>query len=446
MPAETYEAISTVTLSNDVQFVTISNIPQNYTDLVIVIDGTSTASTYIRARFNEGLPVSYQDTLMNNSSPYNPSSFGGTGGFTGLAGNSTRSQIFFNFLNYSNGNIQKTYIAESRQGNSTSYWSSSAGVIATTSPSLPQQITSFGYHGDSGNVQAGTVISVYGLSASGLKATGGNVIGTDGTYWYHAFTASGTFTPKTSLTCDILVVAGGGSGGWPYAGGGGAGGLLLHSAQALTQDTAYTVTVGAGGTGGYNTGHGQQGGNSQFGSLTAAVGGGGGLGDGSNSSVKNGGSGGGGAPADRNSAGSGGGTATSGQGSAGGNGSGLGSTNTSGGGGGGAGGAGANGTTTSGGAGGAGVNTYSTWLATLMLGDSQGYVAGGGGGGTNGAQNQVGAGGAGGGGSGASNDGLRNSERGMKNTGGGSGGGGAGNASQSPQSGGSGLVIVRYVV
>jgi hypothetical protein len=60
---------------------------------------------------------------------------------------------------------------------------------------------------------------LYGVAKLGTTpaivpyATGGDTIMTDGTYWYHAFTSSGTFTPAKGLSCDVLVVAGGGGGG-----------------------------------------------------------------------------------------------------------------------------------------------------------------------------------------------------------------------------------------
>jgi len=145
MPTNTYQAISSFTLSNDVQFVTVTNIPQNYTDLVVVIDSISTGGTYIRAGFNNSELVSYTAAINNPSSPYTPGAFKGTGGFTGLAGGSNRNQVFFNFQNYSSNIQNKTYIAQSRQGVGGSYWANTSGVITTTAP-----MTSFSYWGDSG--------------------------------------------------------------------------------------------------------------------------------------------------------------------------------------------------------------------------------------------------------------------------------------------------------
>lgn len=453
MPESTYEAISTVTLTTDTQYVTVANIPQNYQDLVIVIDGTNTSSTYIRANFGgtsfgSGQKFSYNEIYNGISSPYTPGFFGGTGGFTGIAGMGTRSQIFLHVLNYSSSQSNISYFWETRQGRppASGYWGIAGGTWQNMvgGTSVAGGFSALTFWGDSGNIAAGTTISIYGLGANGLKALGGNIIQTDGNYWYHAFTSSGTFQPQTSLTCDVMVVAGGGSGGWPYSGGGGGGGLAYYASQALTAQS-YAVAIGAGAAGGYNSGNGQQGSNSQFGSLTAAVGGGGGVGDSTVTTARNGGSGGGGAAISRNAAGNAGGTGTAGQGFAGGTGSPTPYTNESGGGGGGSGAAGSNATTLDAGAGGAGTGAYTTWLLATGTGIN-GYIAGGGGGGTNGGSASTGAGGVGGGGRGASNDGYQQSEPGARNTGGGSGGGAAGGAQQSPKSGGSGLVIVRYAV
>ena len=55
---------------------------------------------------------------------------------------------------------------------------------------------------------------LYGISSntstqntSTPYATGGDVITTDGTYWYHAFKYSGTFKPLKGINADVLVVA-----------------------------------------------------------------------------------------------------------------------------------------------------------------------------------------------------------------------------------------------
>jgi len=439
--------------------VTFNSIPQTgYTDLVVKgsvrsgYSGSQRASVDISLIFNS-TSSGYSSRLLQGNAAVDPSGLSASNSGSSIvwggiaADGDDTANVFSNFEvyipNYTSSNYKSVSIDEVVENNaSNSTTSMSAGLWSNTAA-----ITSINFSVTS--ILQYSTFSLYGVSAVGTtptkapKALGGNIIETDGTYWYHAFLSSGTFTPAVGLSCDVLVVAGGGSGGWPYSGGGGAGGVAYTTGNGFASGTGYTVTIGAGAAGAYNTGNGVRGNSSQFGSLTAAVGGGGGIGDNTAnySAAVNGGSGGGGADYSRNTAGNAGGSATSGQGNAGGTGSPNGASQASGGGGGGAGTVGSNGTTTAGGAGGAGTNAYSSWLSTTGLGVS-GYIAGGGGGGTNGSN--AGAGGSGGGGRGARNDGTQESEAGTANTGGGSGGGGAGGAPASPKNGGSGLVIVRY--
>ena len=249
---------------------------------------------------------------------------------------------------------------------------------------------------------------------------------------------------------EMLIVAGGGSGS---GGGGGAGGLLYFgsnttpktpngSAPTLTKGTAYTVTVGAGGSGsntGPNGWGGEHGGNSLISgtglttSTYTAIGGGGGAAgakaNGTNfNSGANGGAGGSGGGGGNNAqvtnAANTGGAGTSGQGNAGGNGSAV--AGSPAGGGGGAGGAGGGASTKTGGV---GLQYDITGTAT--------YYAGGGGGGSH--SSGEGAGGNGGGGRGYTNGTYNAStDDGTANTGGG-GGGGSGALSN----GGSGIVIIK---
>ena len=110
-----------------------------------------------------------------------------------------------------------------------------------------------------------------------------------------SFTTVGTTSwtaPAGVYSIELLVVAGGGGG---RGGGGGGGGVIYRPAFPVVPGTAYTVTVGGGGTGGNSaSGGGTAGGNSVFGSLTAIGGGIGGTNDVSNLTTGAGGSGGGG--------------------------------------------------------------------------------------------------------------------------------------------------------
>jgi hypothetical protein len=424
--------------------VTFSSIPQTgYTDLVVKVSARSTTTS-----------LAINLTVNGSSSGYSERLLYADG--TSVA-SATASDPFINWLDLQNSSSSTSntfsnceiYIPNYAGSNFKSF--SGDTVVETNATSTNQLYVNAALWSNTaaitsvtltGSIAQGSTFYLYGVAKLGTtpavspKATGGDVIMTDGAYWYHAFLSSGTFTPTVSLSCDVLVVAGGGGGGSRSGGGGGAGGLYYTTTGV---GTAQTVTVGAGGTGGSRAVNGTNGSNSVFGSLTAAVGGG--FGGSAAAAIIAGNAGGSGGGGCNNGVG---GTATSGQGFAGGSSN---SSSFDAGGGGGAGAVGANASTGSGGsgsgAGGAGVNTYSTWLNTTGTGVS-GFIAGGGGGGSYNSANH-GAGGSGGGGAGADSAPVA----GTANTGG--GGGGAGNSANTNgtpvgANGGSGLVIVRYLV
>jgi len=238
------------------------------------------------------------------------------------------------------------------------------------------------------------------------------------------------WTGLASVTASYLVVAGGGGGGSGWSGGGGAGGYQTGT-TSLNPTLSYTVTVGAGGSASGSNTSGGTGNNSQFGSLTASVGGG--SGGGGNAGGGNGGSGGGAGSGGATGSATIGGTATAGQGNNGGNSSSA--SNYGPGGGGGAGAVGGTGTTTVAGNGGIG-------LASSISGTFTYYAGGGGGGGISIGITTPGTGGTGGGGAGANS--TTTGFAGTSNTGGGGGGGGYSGGWLAGGAGGSGVVIISY--
>jgi hypothetical protein len=422
----------------------------------------SASGATIYARLNGDTGSNYSVTYIggNGTSAYsnrssNNSNGIGLGGFE--AGFSTG--MFTNivhFQNYSNSTTNKTVLSRWSDPSSGGEVEAFVGLWRNTTAITSIEIRNNGGH----NFNSGSTFNLYGISANDSvtpKATGGNQVYSDGTYWYHVYSSSGTFTPSTSLNADYVVVAGGGGGGrrWdsnePGGGGGGAGGFrtsIGETALSLLK-TSYTVTVGAGGSGGNtgNPGNGYKGSNSVFSTISAT---GGGYGGGYLNSGGTGGSA-GGHGRDRTAAvtpgneggyspveGYAGGRCTSG-----GNGTGCG-------GGGGAGGAGNDGNSSNAGAG--GIGTYNAITNATKIGQlSSGnyYVAGGGGGtyASGGGGGTGASGGLGGGGAGANN---YNSTAGVgtANTGGGGGGGGGSSTVTVGLggNGGSGVVIVRYAV
>lgn len=348
----TYTSIATQTLGSSASSVTFSNIPQNYSDLILVFSGVG--GNNISLRFNDDTTASYSVTRIQGdgstagSSRYN--------NITSMYGpySATQNTTIWQIQNYTNASLYKTALAKG--GGAGTQVELYTGLWQKRTP-----ITSITVITPSANMSSGSTISIYGVAAgnSSAKADGGNIVTTDGTYWYHMFTSSGTFTPKQSLTVDYLVVAGGGGGG-AYGGGGGAGGLRstvgstggsgsLESALSLTANNPYITIIGAGGAGGTNGAaqsgsiKGIKGSDSVFSSITS-TGGGSGLGFNENtSSLANGGSGGGGIDAPGSGQYINGGTGTSNQGYAGGRGYRTGSGYNAGGGGGGAGSVGSDG-------------------------------------------------------------------------------------------------------
>lgn len=418
--------IASVTLSASTPSITFTDIPQTYTDLVLVVFiASNSINDDMFLQYNSDTGSNYSNTTLRGNGTAASSTRGSntTGArFSDLSSPTTTTSNtgIIHIMNYANTTTYKTNI--SRSNNASTGIDAMATLWRNTAA-----ITSVKVFPASGNMASGSTFNLYGITAGGPLAFSnvGATVTTDGAYWYHTFTSSGIFTPTKNLTADFLVVAGGGGGNQGAGGGGGAGGLLAFSAQTLALGTSFTVTVGGGGA------KNVQGSNSQFGSLTASVGGGGGGGN----PGGNGGSGGGGGNAYN------GGTATSGQGNNGGNGSSTVYPNDAGGGGGGASSAGGNGTSGGvGGTAGAGSLTYSSWGSATSTGQNVSgtyYYAGGGGAfGRNG-------GSAGGNGGGGACSNTTGGTAGTANTG---GGGGAYQDAGGSSTGGSGIVIVRYPV
>ena len=440
--ANTYTLLETITVgAAGASSVTFNSIPSTgYTDLVIKVSGRSTnASNFDNPR----LTINSSTSTFTRREIYAESGSVGSESVADRiigvipAANATAStfgSLDFYLPNYTSSNYKSYSVDSVTENNSTTQASwLLAGLWSTTSAITTIAITL----NSAANFAQYSTFSLYGVSALGTtptkapKATGGSIIQTDGTYWYHAFLSSGTFTPATALSCDYLVVAGGGGGGngvylTSQGGGGGAGGLRstvtatggggsLESALSLASGTGYTVTVGAGGASN------SPGSNSVFSTITST---GGGRGKGTSTSA-DGGSGGGG-----HNASTAGGTGTANQGY---NGSAYNSGLNNAGGGGGAGAV----SIAPGVDGGAGV-AISAFATVTGTGVSNYYAGGGGGAGNNGGT----LGGSGGGGAGGSL--ATAGSNAIANTGSGGGGGGS-NTNNAGGTGGSGIVIVRYL-
>jgi hypothetical protein len=446
--AQNYILLERVELGATAASVTFDNIPQSgYTDLKVVVSARSnradTDDIILMKPNNSSSNLTYRALTANGSAASS-----GTLNRFYVDGDTFTANTFANveiyIPNFTSSSYKSWSLDSVTENNGTTAYSAlMAGLWSDTTA-----ISSLVFAPIYGTAfTANSTFSLYGLADVNTtpviapKATGGNLIENDGTYWIHTFNSTGTFTPLQGLSCDYLVVAGGGGGGGQQGGGGGAGGFRTsagtsgggasaESALSCQVGIGYTVTVGAGGAGGSDGGsRGTNGVDSIFSTVTSIGGGGGGGNLTATSAGASGGSGGGG----RGGTGTSylGGSGTANQGYAGGDnyvggkyGSGAG---------GGAGSVGQNGSSTVSGNGGNGV-------ATTITGTSQ-TLAGGGGGGYTADAAPRGTG-TNGGGNGGNQDTAGSA--GTANTGG--GGGGAGFDNRAGGAGGSGIVVIRYPI
>lgn len=458
--------IQTITLSSSASVVGFYNIPQNYTDLKVIISTRNVANSVAG---NVYVKPNGSSSNMATRNYYGYATGGGSNTDTycwgycnaNLSTASTFSNLEFTILSYTSSTNKTLYCDSVFENNgSEARLAYNNGLWSNTSPitSLEFITRDNGGTGADSTFVANSTFTLYGIS-NGVKATGGTLTVAGG-YAYHTFTSTGSFLPSQQINnAEVLVIAGGASGGCASpsgvaGGGGGAGGYVYSSNQLLKAGTSYTAIVGAGGAGRtYNvSGHqrGLSGSDSIFPGITSAIGGGGGgvyPNDSTRTALSGGSGGGGGADSGTGYTGAAG---TIGQGNSGGNGWNGGGTGSNGnaGGGGGAGAVGTNGIANNAGVGGAGLYTHSIWASATGTG-VDGYYAGGGGGGTTYGSGFIGAGGVGGGGLGGYSQSSGNGTpgSGTANTGSGGGGSAALNGSvggTNSGSGGSGIIIIRY--
>lgn len=446
----TLTKLASVTLGTGQTTISFTAIPQTYTDLVVKFSINS-ASNNQYIRFNNSSAAIYQlNTLRGNGATADNFVSGANQTelyfmASGIAADTFGSAELY-IANYTSAIFKSCFLNAVGEANTATVYSNQI-ASSWNSTSAINQIDIVCASG-LGQYSSATLYGINPVKTQAL-ATGGDIVTNDGTYWYHAFLASGTFRPSTALSADLLVIAGGGGGGAGKGGGGGAGGVCNLSSGSFAANTNYSAVIGAGGAGGNFSGapRGTNGSDTTFFGITGN-GGGGGASDyaAPNNNGLTGGSGGGatraGTVGAANQGTSGGAT---GFGFAGG--LGINTNPYAGGGGGGSGGAGSAAQSTVAGGGGVGKSTWSSWLIPTGTG-VDGFIAGGGGGAAYGSGIDVlgGQGGMGGGGAGgnyltslSTNPGTA----GVVNTGSGGGGGadsGLGGA------GGSGIVIIRYAM
>jgi len=160
MPA-TYEPITTQTLGSAQASVTLSAISATYTDLVLVVQGTSTVDEPILMQFNGDTGSNYSWTQLGADS--------GSGVFSSRATSQTSIRIGFSstaqgnhiaqIMNYSNATTYKTNLSRSNKG--AADVRAIVGLWRNTSA-----VTSITVIQNAGSFSSGCTFTLYGIKAA----------------------------------------------------------------------------------------------------------------------------------------------------------------------------------------------------------------------------------------------------------------------------------------
>lgn len=165
--AKTYTPIATTTLSTAASTVTLSSIPQTYTDLVIVSQPISTSSeAIVYIQFNSIGGTSYSSTYVYGSGSAASSGRRSSSGLGVIAENayatSTAGNTIFitNIFNYANTTTYKTYLSRGNRVDSQGA-EAMVGLCRDTAA-----ITSVGFAIGGTTFAAGSRFTIYGIKAA----------------------------------------------------------------------------------------------------------------------------------------------------------------------------------------------------------------------------------------------------------------------------------------
>jgi hypothetical protein len=161
MPTPTYTPLANLTLGSTASSVTFGSIPATYRDLIVVWNGTVTASG-AQLRFNGDSTSNYSYVSMQGSAS-GAQSFSGTISFalTTMTGyvSGNRGQVIAQIMDYSATDKHKTVLAR-HDGNNAAETTATASRWANTAA-----ITSVVVVNTGGNFNSGSTFSLYGVIA-----------------------------------------------------------------------------------------------------------------------------------------------------------------------------------------------------------------------------------------------------------------------------------------
>jgi hypothetical protein len=172
--------LQSIRLASPATTFVFSDIDQSYSDLRVVVSGfTSGNSVDIQGKINGDTGSNYSRTTLEAAGG-NPSGVAGSSQtyarFGWCPSGTTYQTETLDFLNYSDKSNFKMVL----QRASVNTWSYMAAINWRSTAA----ITTLEFTPGSGTFNAGTTFSLYGIRSGGSsKASGGDSITTDGTYW-----------------------------------------------------------------------------------------------------------------------------------------------------------------------------------------------------------------------------------------------------------------------
>lgn len=166
MPA-TYEPIATTTLGSAAADITFSSIPSTYTDLKLIITGTSATNTVQpRLQFNSDTATNYSNTSISGNGTAASSTSQTSAAYMRITPDSTSSStipVFYNIdiFSYTGSTYKTCLLVGSADLNGSGFTQSSVGLWRSTSA-----ITTIKYYMSSGNLNSGTTATLYGIKSA----------------------------------------------------------------------------------------------------------------------------------------------------------------------------------------------------------------------------------------------------------------------------------------
>lgn len=162
--AQTYEPISSTTLGSNQTSITLSSIPQTYTDLIIVARGESTSGGSMIARFNGDSGSNYGTTYIYGVGS-SPITAGGntsqTGQFLARTGINHQGGGVMHIFNYANTTTYKTGCSANQFGYEPIVWRAVSTWRSTAA------ITSIVFTDESsGSFTTGFTVCLYGVKSA----------------------------------------------------------------------------------------------------------------------------------------------------------------------------------------------------------------------------------------------------------------------------------------